>query len=85
MQAVEPTPGLVYSLTDEIGGKALLEHSLILKGIMPLGYWHSSRIKPAISYLRNAPHRVATLGTGKGNRIHIGAMQIQGRGQAAET
>ena len=56
MQAIEPAPGLIHGLADEVSGETQVETGLVLERIVPLSQWHGSGIKPAVNHLGHSLH-----------------------------
>ena len=53
-ESIEPSPGLVKTFGDEVGGEVLLKAFLVLKGIVLLGVGHGAGFKPAVKHFRGA-------------------------------
>ena len=75
-QGVEPAPGLVHRLRDEVGGELALKEFLVLKGVVMLGKGHGAAVKPAVNHLRHPAHLLAAVGTGDGHLIHKGPVEL---------
>ncbi len=58
-QGVEPTSGLVDSLTDIVDWEVVLKVSLARKGVMPLGEECATAVEPAVHHERLSFHRLA--------------------------
>ena len=76
-QAVEPAPGLVDGLADEVGREALLEHLLVLEGIVPLGDGHGAGVEPGVDDGGHPARLGAALGAGEGDLVDVGAVQFE--------
>jgi hypothetical protein len=77
-QGVEPAPGLVDRLADEVGGEALPEELLVLERVMELGEGHRPGVEPRIDHGRDPAHpALAALGlAGEGDLVDVGAVQV---------
>ena len=78
MQGKEPTACLVYSLSDEIGWIVgfFINQFFVLKRIMKLCVWHSTRIKPHINQICFAMHWLSAF-RNQHHLIRVRAMQIE--------
>ena len=75
-QRVEPAPGLVHGLGNELGRELGLEQLLVLKGIMVLGEGHSAGVEPAVDHLGHPLHLLSAAGAGDGHGVDVGAVQL---------
>jgi hypothetical protein len=57
---VEPGPGLIHSLSNEVRWECLFELFLVLKRIVILSVRHRATIKPRIEHVRDPVHHFAT-------------------------
>lgn len=47
-----PSSGLVYALSNEVGGEGVIKLLLFLKRIVNLGVGHASTLKPTVKHFR---------------------------------
>ena len=76
LQGVEPSPGLVHRLADEIRREVPLELLLVLEGIVPLGEGHAAGIVPAVDHFLHAVHVPAALRAFQLHRVDEGPVQL---------
>ena len=75
-QGIEPASGLVHRFGDKVCGELLLEQLLVFKGVVMLGKGHGAGVKPAVDHLGHPVHLLAAVRAGDGDRIHIGAVEL---------
>ena len=56
VEGIEPAPGLVDVLDNEVGREVVVEPLLVLKRVVDLGEGHGPRLKPAVQHLGDPPH-----------------------------
>ena len=76
-EGIEPAPGLVHGLADEVGGVAAGKELLVFKGIVPLGKGHGTAIEPAVDHHGFPAHFAAALLAGEGDGIQEGLVELQ--------
>ena len=77
VQGVEPTARLVNGFTNEVGGVLLFEDLFVLERVVPLRVGHGAAVKPDVNHFGHAAHGAATGFTGKGDFVHVGAVQVE--------
>jgi hypothetical protein len=77
-QRVEPAPGLILGLADEVRREAFGETILVLEREVMLGEGHRTGVEPHVDHLGHAIHRLLAPGFGTGNRdlVHKRAVMI---------
>ena len=68
--------GLINGFADEIGGIRLLQHLLVLKGVVPLRRVRTTGIKPAINDILHAMHRATAFFAREGNFVYIRTVKL---------
>ena len=79
VKGVEPAPGLVDVLHDEISREVVLEPLLVLERIVDLGEGHRPRFEPAVQHLGHpAHHRLpgGVVGVGPGQLVDERPVQV---------
>ena len=79
-QGIEPAPGLIHGLGDELGRELLFKEVLVFKRIVVLGEWHGAGIEPAVNDLGYPVHGLPALGTLICKVVNIGTVQLHGQG-----
>ena len=84
VKAVEPASGLVDGFAYVVGGEpAVLSHALVLKRVVPLSDGHGPRVEPDVHHLQDAAHRAAAVSAFVVDLVDVGAVEVQGLGDAA--
>ena len=77
MQCVEPAPGLINRLRDEIRREGMFEDLLVLEWVVPLCEGHRAGVEPDIGQLGNAAHLAAAT-TLERDGINVWLVKIEG-------
>ena len=81
VQRVEPAPGLVDVLDNEVGREVVVEPLAVLERVVHLGEGHRARLEPAVQDLRYPPHRRPTgrvVGIGPGQVVDERSVEVVG-------
>ena len=81
---VEPAPGLVDRLADEVGREAPLELRLVLERVVELRERHRAAVVPGVDHLGDAPHLAAARFAPQGHVVDVGAVEVDLLGVADE-
>lgn len=70
MSSYTPSSGLIYALSNEVGGEGVIKLLLSLEGIVNLGVGHASTLKPTVKHFRGPSQNSFPEFGGNSDTIH---------------